>query len=218
VCGLVRDTVAEQLLEWGDNFIDVNSLASLADCINNPSVVRFMIEHAVLSSIRSKGLAIGAGIGKSMEVKLLTKPYEIDTFIRGRPVLYWPRKLKFKTIDGIIVLISPREPQETRTKNAKAKRGGLLVFPFQITVGPATHANSCEEFFKEYSWWITGLSRFDVEVQFLWITPECSQSREYPADQKRKLPKYIERYIPFKVVDKGIWEKYERCSKRGAKR
>jgi hypothetical protein len=73
-----------------------------------------MIEHAVLSSIRSKGLAIGAGIGKSMKVKLLTESYDIETGIRSQPVLYWPRKLKFKTIDGIIILISPEKLQETR--------------------------------------------------------------------------------------------------------
>src|SRR3954454_22399459 len=51
VCGLARDAVAEQLLQWGDNFINANSLASLPGLIHNPSAVGFMIEHAVLSSI-----------------------------------------------------------------------------------------------------------------------------------------------------------------------
>jgi hypothetical protein len=47
-----------------------------------------------------------------------------------------------------------------------------------------------------------------VEVQFLWISPECRDSQEYPADPEKNWPKHLERYIPFKDVDKGIWEKY----------
>src|SRR3954453_3008194 len=146
-----------------------------------------MIEHAILSSIRSNGLAISAEIGKAMEVRLLKDLSDIKTNITGTAVLYRPKKFNFRAIDGMIVLIKPDK------NNAKKK---LLIFPLQITLAPADHANSRERFFKEYGWWITGLSNFDVEIQFLWITPECRDSQEYPASLNPEWPKHLERYIP----------------------
>ena len=98
----------------------------------------------------------------------------------------------------------PEEPEKPK----------LFLFPFQITVAPATHANSREQFFEEYGWWIEDLSKFDVDIQFLWITPECRDSQEYPAKPERKWPKHLERYIPFKDVDKEIGERYENAQKR----
>jgi hypothetical protein len=53
-----------------------------------------------------------------------------------------------------------------------------------------------------------------VEVEFVWITPECRDSQEYPATSRPKCPKHRERYIPLKEVDKGIWEKYEDALKK----
>jgi hypothetical protein len=53
-----------------------------------------------------------------------------------------------------------------------------------------------------------------VEVQFLWISPECRKSQEYPASLEPKWPKHLERYIPLKDINKGIWQKYEYAQKR----
>src|SRR5947209_6256374 len=183
--GIPLDTVADQLLAWNEDFADTDFLTSLPDFIDNRSVAGFMIEHAVLSSIRSNGLAISAEIGKAMEVRLLKGLSDIKTDITGTAVLYRPQKFNFKAIDGMIVLIKPDE------KNAKK----LLMFPLQITLAPADHANSREQFFIEYGSWITGLSNFDVEIQFLWITPECRDNQEYPASLYPKWPAHLERYI-----------------------
>jgi hypothetical protein len=227
VCGLVRDAVAEQLLQWGDNFIDTNSLASLPGLIHNPSAVKFMIEHAVLSSIRSNGLAIDAGIMRPMKVRLLTKPSDIKTDIRDEPVLYWLEKFNFETIDGIIILINPEElndeknakkiakkkktPQGTRTKartkNAKAERDKLLMFPLQITLARAGHSDSHEKFFKKYHKWTKNFSSFDVETQFIRITPSDRGYQTHQSISKR--PAYGERYIPFEDVSVEIWRKYQ---------
>src|SRR5947209_12643443 len=149
--GIPLDTVADQLLAWNEDFADTDFLTSLPDFIDNKSVAGFMIEHAVLSSIRSNGLAISAEIGKAMEVKLLRDLSDIKTNITGTAVLYRPKKFNFKAIDGMIVLIKP--DKKNAKKNAKKK---LLMFPLQITLAPADHANSRERFFKEYGWWITG--------------------------------------------------------------
>ena len=211
MCGLVRDAVAEQLLQWGDNFINVSSLASLADFINNPSVVGFMIEHAVLSSIRSKGLAIDAGIGKSMKVELLREPYDIwpDT---DQPVLYWLRKFDFETIDGIIVL-RKKTQQETRAKNAKVKRDKLLMFPLQITLDRPGHSDSHKKFFQDHGKWTKHLSYFDVETRFIWITPRDHGFQMHP--RSSDWPAHEERYIPFEDISTKLWQNYQKGYKNG---
>jgi hypothetical protein len=158
-----------------------------------------MIEHAVLSSMRSNGLAIGEDIATSMEPRALQGPLSFNDDFTEKPVLYRPKSFNFKAIDGIILLI----------KDTKKTRKKLMMFPLQITLAPATHADSRVEFFKSYGNWITGLSRFDVEVQFLWITPESRDNKEHPAGPDGQPPKHLERYIPFKVVSKRLWEKYE---------
>ena len=222
-CGLVRDAVAERLLEWGDNFIDANSLVSLADFINNPSVVGFMIEHAVLSSIRSKGLAIDAGIRRSMKVRLLTEPSDIETDITNQPVLYWPKRFNFETIDGIIVLINPEELNDEKNakrsvkektqkgKNAKAGKDRLLMFPLQITLDRAGHPDSHKKFFNDYGKWTKHLSDFDVETQFIWITPGDRGFQTHQSSSE--WPAHEERYIPFEDVSAEIWRKYQNAKR-----
>ena len=51
-------------------------------------MVGFLIEHAVLSSIKSKGLTIGDDIGKSIELRLITEPSDTKTDITNNPMLY----------------------------------------------------------------------------------------------------------------------------------
>jgi hypothetical protein len=204
-CSLIRDAVTDQLLTWNEDFADTDFLTSLSSFIDNRSVAGFMIEHAVLSSIRSNGLAISAEIGKAMHARLLLSLSDIDTDITGTAVLYRPKKFNFKAIDGMIVLIEPGE------KDAKKK---MLLFPLQITLTPGDHKDSRTEFFEEYGWWVTSHSDFDVEVQFLWITPEYRDYQEYPASEHPKWPRHLERYIPFWDVNQRIWEKYKNAQKK----
>jgi hypothetical protein len=228
-CGLARDAVAEQLLRWSDNFIDSNSLASLPGLIHNPSAVGFMIKHAILSSIRSNGLAIDAGIMRPMKMRLLSELSDIKTDIRDKPVLYWPKKFNFETIDGIIILINPKElndeknakkiaqkitkkkktqtQQGTRTRNAKVERDKLLMFPLQITLARAGYSDSHKKFFKDYHKWTEHLSNFDVETQFIWITPSDRGFQTHQSTSTR--PAHGERYIPFEDVSTEICWKYQ---------
>ena len=80
--------------------------------------------------------------------------------------------------------------------------------PLQITVAPDTHKNSREQFFKAHGEWITDLSKFDVEVHFLWITPKYSGSKKHTARPK-EWPEHRERHISFGEVNKKIGEAYE---------
>jgi hypothetical protein len=203
-CGLVRDAVANKLLELEINFADTDFLNSLDTFINTRAMVGFLIEHAVLSSIKSKGLAIGEDIGKSMELRLITEPSDTKTDITDNSVLYRPEKSNFKAIDGMIVLI---EPIENAAEGGKQK---LFMFPLQITVADS-HKDSHAMFFKDYTKWTRGLSEFDVEIQFLWITPERDETLFHPI--KGKLPAHKERFIPLVDVNPAIWRKYQNAKK-----
>ena len=200
-CGLVRNAVADQLLEEGVNFTDTNWLTSLPDFIKNKAITKFLIEHAVLSAIRRDGLAIGKGLGKGMQVKRLKGPGDLTTGVTGKPVLYRSEICNFPAIDGIIVLIKSREKEGDKPK--------LLMVPIRITVNLSGHADSYAAFVKDYIKWTKGLSEFDVELEFVWITPEKDRVREHKAESKSKCPKHKERYVPFKDISEGIWRQYQ---------
>jgi hypothetical protein len=190
-----------------------------------------MIKHAILSSIRLNGLAIDAGIMRPMKIRLLSELSDIKTDIRDKPVLYWPKKFNFETVDGIIILINPKElndeknakkiaqkitkkkkkktqtQQETRTRNTKVERDKLLMFPLQITLARVGHSDSHKKFFKDYHKWTEHLSNFDVETQFIWITPSDRGFQTHQSTSTR--PAHGERYIPFEDVSTEIWWKYQ---------
>jgi hypothetical protein len=199
-CGLVRDAVADQLLEEGVNFTDTYWLTSLPDFITNKAITGFLIEHAILSAIRRDGLAIGKGLGKGMQVKRLKGPNDLTTGVTGKPVLYRPAICNFPAIDGMIVLIKSKEKKRDKPK--------LLMVPIQITVNLSGHADSHAAFVKDYIKWTKSLAEFDVELEFVWITPEEESVREHKAESKSKCPKHKERYVPFKRVSEEIWRQY----------
>lgn len=200
-CGLVRDAVAGQLLEEGVNFADTDWLTSLPDCIQNKTITGFFIEHAVLSAIRRNGLAIKRCVGTSMQVKCLRGFGDLTTGVAGKPVLYRPEISNFPDIDGMIVLIKSKENEGDKPK--------LLMIPFQITVNLSTHPDSHAAFIAKYDKWTKGLSEFDVELEFVWITPEKDHVEKHKADRKSKCPKHKERFLPFKSVSEEIWRQYQ---------
>lgn len=200
-CGLVRDAVADQLLEEGVNFADTDWLTSLPDFIKNKSITGFLIKHAVLSAIRQNGLAIGKSLGKSMQVKRLKGPGDLITAVTGKPVLYRPEICNFPAIDAMTVLIKPKEKKGDKPK--------LLMVPIQITVNRPGHADSHAAFVNDYTKWTKSLSGFDVELEFVWITPEEDSVKEHKAKSKSKCPEHNERYIPFKRVSEEIWRQYQ---------
>lgn len=230
-CGLVRDAVAEQLLMRKVNFADTDFLASLPEFITNPSVTGFIIEKAVLSSIASHGLAIGAEIREPMEIRLFADLFNIAADITGEPVLYCPEKFNHEAIDGIIVFIEPdrlkknkhlkkyvtktknvkednKEENEEDKKKDKKQKQKLFIFPLRITVALETHSDSHAKFFERYyDRWAKGLSDFDVEPQFLWITPDRRDVVKHEACDQ--WPQHDERFIHLKDVNEMIWWKYQ---------
>jgi hypothetical protein len=213
--------VGDQLLEQGINFADTNFLPRLPDHIKNKSMTGFIIEHAVLSSIRLNGLAIRKDIRAGMMLKHIRGASDVKTDIVNKPVLYRPIASNHKTIDGMIVLIKSIEP----TKKEKKEKPKLLMVPFQITIA-ASHKDSHAAFVTEYNTWARGLSEFDVELEFVWITPEQKSDKEHDAvwthPKQRDVakpkaeptlicPKHIERHVPLQDVDLEIWQHYQRA-------
>ena len=211
-CGLVRDAVADQLLEEGFNFADTNLLTSLADFVKNKSITGFIIEHAVLSSIRRNGLAIGKGIGCGMALKTL-RDCSVKTDVTDKPVLYRPQVCNYAAIDGMIVLIKSKKNEEEKPK--------LLMVPIQITVQKSRHSDSHAAFLTKYNEWTRGLSEFDVELDFVWITSEkrdvkehdagCTSpnERDAKAEPELRSPKHIERWIHIEDVFAAAWRQYQ---------
>jgi hypothetical protein len=201
-CGLVRDAVADQLLEEGVNFADADWLTSLPDFITNKAITGFLIEHAVLSAIWRNGLAINKGVGTGMQVKRLKGPGDLTAGVTAKPVLYRPEISNFPVVDGMIVLIKSEGDEGVKPK--------LLMVPIQITVNRSTHADSHAAFVKEYDKkWTKGLSKFDVELEFVWITPEEDRVEKHNAEPNSKCPKHKERYVSFKSVSKEMWRQYQ---------
>ncbi|KIX08921.1 uncharacterized protein Z518_03578 [Rhinocladiella mackenziei CBS 650.93] len=204
-CGLVRDAVTNKLLELDVTFIDINFLNSLPDFIHNRSVVGYMMEYAILASIRSQGLRVGEWGSKGMELSFFQAQPDIQFDIRDRPILFRPRQTNYKTIDGIIVFIM--DPKRT----GKKEKPTLLLFPLQITVAK-NHSNSYLGFLHEYRQWAKRqLSKFDIELEFLWITPNKSDFIQHPPDSP--WPRHQERYIPFSEISTDIWIQYQRAEK-----
>jgi len=224
-CGLARNAVADQLLLKGIDFVDTKFPRALDRFVGNPSVVRFIIEHVVLSSIRSRGLSIGEGIAKEMVLKLLEDPPEFDKVVTKGPVLYRPKSFNSLAVGGIIFWIKPKgengrtnqgkndKTNEGKNDKTKANQKGklkLLILPLQIMLAPETHSDSRERFFQQYGQCITDLSEFDLELQFLWINPKLRDGYEYPAIEDPPRPKHRERYITFEDVNNDIWEEYQK--------
>jgi len=203
-CGLVRNAVANQLLVMDRGFLNTKFLASLGTFIDNRSVIGFIIEYAVLASIKSKGLYTCEGSQDGMRLKILKQPDDIETDITNDWVLYRPLKYDHKAIDGIIVRI------DTKTKYAEGEKPILSLRPLQITVA-ATHSDSRKTFLKEYSKWIKEQSRFDVRLEFLWITPHWIDGEKHAATST--WPEHHENYIHLEDVSAEIWEKYQKVTK-----
>ncbi|KIX01152.1 uncharacterized protein Z518_08877 [Rhinocladiella mackenziei CBS 650.93] len=200
-CGIVRDAVANRLLELDTKFIKINFLTSLSDFIDNRPVVGFMMEYAVLASIRSQGLkACGAG-NEGMNFRFFTSQRDIQFDIRDQPVLYRPRQINYETIDGMIGFV--KIPKRT----AKGEKPKLFLFPLQITVAQ-NHLKPHQRFLDEYRQWADQqLLTFDIELEFLWITPNKRDVKQRPAYSP--WPRHKERCIPFSEVSTDIWIKYQ---------
>jgi len=180
-------------------------LSSLVDFISTPPIAEYVIKYAVLFSIRLNGLAIGMGIGKSVEVRLLTVPANFLTDVTDKPMLYRLKTFDFKTVDGIIVWVTP-----SKANDAEGERPKLFMVPLHIT-SAASPTISHAKFFEKYREWTPGLSNFDVEIEFLWITPERRDIQWHPSSAK--WPAHKERYVPFEDVNEEIWEKYQQAKR-----
>lgn len=218
-CGLARNAVAAELLVSKVKLADMHFSRSLSNFINNPPVAGFMIEHAILSSIGSNGLAIRATLRKPMDIIIFmgaTPNFRKD--ITDRPVLYRLSKFNFKGIDGVIVRIETRPKSKgkgkgkgTQKRDAEEEKRKLFMYPFQIMLAPDSHSNSHETFFNQYDKWIGGLEKFDIVPEFLWITPKPRPFIKHGEKSRPKWPAHRERYVSLKDVNEDIWRRYQQA-------
>jgi len=212
-CGLARDAVAHELLELRVDFADTAFLTSIGNHIGDKAVIGFLIENAVLSSIRTIGLAIGGDLAQPMELRTLKEPPDFEMDFWDTAVLYRPKPFNLEAIDGMIVLIESEEnakknaKKNAKNKNAEPTKQKLFMFPIQITVAKA-HDDSRVDFFEQYYHeWTKNLSSYDVVVEFLWITQILRKVVKYKKCED--WPAHTERYIPLMDVNLKIGRKYK---------
>jgi hypothetical protein len=204
-CGIARIAAARQLRYYGvSRFGDGGYLSALNQYINNPSVTGFFLEQAVLSSITSRGLDISREISGPM--KAIMFPGKVTRFDENQsgPVLYWPLQFNYPAVDAIIV----------RFDNSN-KRKKCFIYPLQITVAKS-HSDSEESFFRTWDYWTNDLKdRYDLEVEFFWITADETPSsadlneKSFSLRSGNKLrPSYKRVHIPLKTVNEDIWRRY----------
>ena len=202
-CGLAAKAIGTMLLAMSNLRFDEDFLKSLPQYINNPSVTGFMIEQAVLSSIALNGLDITSETNRPMEVNLFSDRFPDLRPGTENPVLHLPKISNFEAIDGVIVR------KESGSKGQGRGRGGkvrLLIFPLQITVAKK-HSDSHGKFFKNWKDWITGLDKFDVVPEFVWISENGGEAKKHP--ESPKWPEHIEWNIPLSQVNEFIGSFYK---------
>jgi hypothetical protein len=133
---------------------------------NNRSVVGFMVEQMIISTLASSGVNAGP---------LAIKAARITTFQgastkllnKDGHVYHVPLKFNLKAIDAIYVCVN------TKKKTA-------LVVPIQITVAKK-HKDSVRAFFEDWATWSEALADFTITVHFVWIHDGERDRREVEA-------------------------------------
>ena len=209
-CGVAREAVANQLLEYGSNKFGVTELLTSLDAyIGNQSVTGFFIEQAVLQSISSDGLKDVDGISNPMPIIPFQGFPDFDTKISL--ALYAPLDFNFHGIDGIILQLDSSKKE-------------AYVFPIQITIAKY-HKVSEEGFFNHFDQWKRGLENFNVTATFIWITTNGPQvenvDENYRSHRNGAVlinPAYRSRNIHLRDVNKLIWDRYQGALKKKGRR
>ncbi|KAF8539203.1 hypothetical protein BDD12DRAFT_882865 [Trichophaea hybrida] len=131
--------------------------------------------------------------------------------------LYCPLKFNLHAIDGIIV----------RLERSKGRaKGKCYMFPLQITVA-RSHSNSESAFFNQWTSWTKGinLNKFDIEVEFLWITDKgdsidnvSGETKLLRSGDKVTNPEYTTRNVPLHIFGQEIWDRYQLALKNSKTR
>ena len=113
------------------------------------------------------------------------------------------------------------EQSKDAAEKSKDARRKCWMFPIQVTVAKS-HSDSEGAFFNNWDAWerMIDLEKFDIEVQFIWITGKDSTTSEVE-DRQRNLrsaprltnPKYTTRNLPLRLVSPDIWDRYQRAQK-----
>ena len=155
-CGISREAAARELRRYGiEKFGQTDFLTALNQYADNPSVIGFFIEQAVLSSTAARGLNIGQDICETMTVQAFEQNFPRFNTNATNPMLHCPVDFNYRGIDGIIV----------RFDNSGGKKT-CFMFPLQITAAK-THSDSEQVFFSQWQLWTKGLEDDEVVPMFL---------------------------------------------------
>lgn len=204
ICGAVRQAITKELAKLGTYLFSIeDSIEAMRLLINNPSVVGYFLENAILRSIVTTGIPC-LGIFGPMPQFVFEGFLSYD--LTHERALYSPKSFNFPSIDAILLRLSPAD-----------KKAELM--PMQITI-QKSHRNSEGQFFKNWDFWIRYLHGYELSVTFLWITGDGTFKKTSTKGKLRKTrdgservvwPDYDSLYIPLEEVNRDVWGSYEKA-------
>src|SRR6266513_457810 len=96
ICDVVHHAVAMELRANNVDFADDGFLSSLLEYINKLSMIRFLIEQAIISWIAKNGLDVEPLNNQQMTMTVIRNRHpDWQKDITKNPVLYYPRAFNF---------------------------------------------------------------------------------------------------------------------------
>ena len=155
MCSLAREAAAIVIRKGSPGLLcDMTWLLSLRTFKDNPSVIRFLVEQACLSTISRTSFHQGGGIDWQPFPATMFQNDLIQAIPGGDcEIFFIPENPFFKDIDTLYLKVA----KET-----------VLVVPIQITVAK-THKDSEAAFYSRWSNWQEHFRGYKVETTFVWV-------------------------------------------------
>lgn len=160
MCGLAREAAAIVIRQGSPGLLcDDTWLLSLRTFKDNPSVIRFLVEQACLSTISRTGFHHGGGINWQPFPATIFQ----DDLIQAIPsvdceIFFIPESPFFKDINALYLKVD-------------VEKETALVVPIQITVAK-THKDSESVFYSRWSNWQERFRGYKVETTFVWVVED----------------------------------------------
>eukprot|EP01136_Pigoraptor_vietnamica_P014243 Opistho-1_new@56207 len=158
VCGVALAALAEIVRGFNmhDDFLNLEFLRGCREA-RNPVVKGFLVEHAVISSIRARGLTLPNDAKYSGPLAIVQyRDVESVTVAPSPCVLYVPTAFNEKDVDAVL---------------RHVEKDTVTIVALQITIGKISrHAHSVRFFTKaQDTRWVEGFSADAVQRLFVWV-------------------------------------------------
>lgn len=214
-CNIARMVGATRLREIENlaEFAEKPWKKRIADCSDNPAVLGFQIERAVLGLLIKQGTIYAGGeFSEAHTLDKFTGRFPIYPPKRKTPTIYVPTTYSYEGVDAILALRPPASGKRKRDESAPAKKA--IVVGVQVTIANQ-HSDSESMFLNSWRAWEELMGSDTIEFRFLWVlenTERKSTEWEEVSKKTRMVrsreylvhPGYTRRYISFMTFDNDL--------------